>query len=608
MRDLLTAKPLLLGKRVLTPFFFLLLLLMGGGGLGASDDAAPTPARVLVLIPTTAGLPAIEQILHALREKLLWGSGRPLDLHVETADFTQFPSENYAAIYARFLAEKYQHLGEEHQPEVIVAVLGAAYRFFKEYRETLFPKVPLVFVGLDPSELDAVGRLPQSTGTLADFNITGTLEAALALRPEARRLLAIWGASPAERPAALIKALEDFAGRLEIDYLIGEPPARMREVLGGLPADTIVYYAHFVADQAGGRYLPADVLAAIAPAAAAPIFGVWETYLGRGLVGGHLYSPPLVGLAAGELVLRLLQGESADAIAPVVVPSRWAFDARELARWELNEAALPPGSEVRFRPPDFWSENRTAILGTLTVVILQILLIALLVREYRIRVRAEEQARALGRKLVDAHETERAELARDLHDSLQQQLGFLAMTVGGLEQELARAGVQGTAPALFRERLVRLCGEVRDYAHRLHPPALRDLGLAEALQAECDQLTQTLGVPVRLVADPALAEPPYPVALTLYRIVQEALHNVAKHARAHDVLVTLESWDGGLRLGIRDDGQGFDPARLNPRASLGLFALRERLRAIGGTLEVDSAPGEGSAILAFVPLDRAGLP
>ncbi len=605
MRDLSTAKPLLLGKRVLTPCF-LLLLLMGVGSLGASDDA--TPARVLVLIPTAGGLPALEQILHALQETLLWGSQRPIDIHVETADFTHFPSENYAAIYARFLAEKYQHLGEEHQPEVIVAVLGAAYRFFKEYREILFPKVPLVFVGLDPSELDAVGRLPQSTGTLADFNITGTLEAALALRPEARRLLAIWGASPAEHPAPLIKALEDFAGRLEIDYLIGEPPARMREVLGGLPADTIVYYVHFVADQAGGRYLPADVLEAIAPAAAAPIFGVWETYLGRGLVGGHLYSPPLVGQAAGELALRLLRGESADAIAPVVVPSRWAFDARELARWGLNEADLPPGSEVRFRPPDFWSENRSVILVTLAVVILQALLIALLVREYRVRVHAEEQARALGRKLVDAHETERAELARDLHDSLQQQLGFLAMTAGSLEQELVCAGIHSQAPVLFRKRLVRLCGEVRDYAHRLHPPALRDLGLAEALQAECDQLTRTLGIPVRLVADPALADPPDPVGLTLYRIVQEALHNVAKHAHAHDVLVTLEPWDGGLRLGIRDDGQGFDPARLNPRASLGLFALRERLRAIGGTLEVDSAPGEGTALLAFVPLDQAGLP
>ena len=129
----------------------------------------------------------------------------------------------------------------------------------------------------------------------------------------------------------------------------------------------------------------------------------------------------------------------------------------------------------------------------------------------------------------------------------------------------------------------------------------------EVLSDECAHFTQALGIRVRLVVDPALAEPPRAVGLTLYRIVQEALHNVAKHAGAHEVLVTLEPERGGLRLGIHDDGRGFAPGPAT-RPGLGLFTIRERLQAIGGTLQIDSTPGEGTTILVSVPLTEGHQP
>lgn len=150
--------------------------------------------------------------------------------------------------------------------------------------------------------------------------------------------------------------------------------------------------------------------------------------------------------------------------------------------------------------------------------------------------------------------------------------------------------------------------EVRDDAHRLHPPQLEDLGLADTLRDECERSSQDMGIPVRLIVDPELVEPSPMVGLVLYRVVQEALQTVAKHAGAGGVIVTLEMSRGPLHLSIRDDGRGFDPAERGPSGKLGLLAMRERLRAICGALEIDSARGEGTAILVSVPLRQDARP
>jgi signal transduction histidine kinase len=470
-------------------------------------------------------------------------------------------------------------------------------------RDILFPNVPLVFVGMSRYELDAIGTMPGSTGAITDLDVIGTLEAALTLKPSTRRLMVILGASPYEKANLDVKKIEKhFGGRFEVAYLVGESVSRLREILGELSTDTLVYYAHVFADDAGMTYVPADVLEAISPASAAPIFGAAETYVGRGIVGGRVYVPERVGQAAAELVLRVLRGESPESIPAADVQSLWVFDAREVARWGLNEADLPPDSEIRFRERTLWSERRAYILGPLVFIILQTLLIGFLLRERQVRLRAESRALSLGHRLATAHEEERMELARDLHDNLQQQLGFLAITVGRLQEALASAGVQSPAPGIVRDRLVCLSGEVRALAHRLHPPELEQLGLTEALRVECARFSQVMGIPVRLIAEAALPEPPRTVGLAIYRVVQEALQNVAKHARARGVVVSLEVHDGRLLLGVRDDGQGFRPGPKIRLPSLGLFAMRERVRVIGGSLQIDSSHGDGTAVLVSVPL------
>jgi len=153
--------------------------------------------------------------------------------------------------------------------------------------------------------------------------------------------------------------------------------------------------------------------------------------------------------------------------------------------------------------------------------------------------------------------------------------------------------------------LARLSEDVHALSYRLHPTVLEDLGLVAGLQGECDRLARQ----EPLVVDAKLHEVsdaiPRDVALCLFRVLQEALRNVARHANASGVEVSLRELDGGLQLAVCDDGVGFLPAGRHARGHLGLASMHERLHLVGGELDLDSAPGKGTTVVAWVPLQRA---
>jgi signal transduction histidine kinase len=149
---------------------------------------------------------------------------------------------------------------------------------------------------------------------------------------------------------------------------------------------------------------------------------------------------------------------------------------------------------------------------------------------------------------------------------------------------------------------VRLSEDVHTLSYRLHSSLLEDLGLAEALKAECEFFTRQETIPCDLKLQDVPGSLPHETALCLFRVTQEAMRNVARHARASAVEVTLRCLDDGLQLAIRDNGAGFDPSRKRERVSLGLASMRERVHLLGGELDIESAPGHGTTIVAWVPL------
>ncbi len=223
------------------------------------------------------------------------------------------------------------------------------------------------------------------------------------------------------------------------------------------------------------------------------------------------------------------------------------------------------------------------------------------------RRRAEDEARDLNGRLITAHEDERARLARALHDDFTQRLAVLAIDAGRREKGLGDT-VAGNAMRSMRHDLVQLSEDVHALSYALHPAILEDLGLIEALKAECARFGAVEGIPTRFRADDGVHEPTRALSLCLYRVAQEALRNVARHSSASSVEVELRAVGGGLELAVHDNGVGFDPTQKQGRPSLGLAGMRQRLSVVDGELLIDSAPGVGTSVVARALLKRGGAP
>ena len=216
--------------------------------------------------------------------------------------------------------------------------------------------------------------------------------------------------------------------------------------------------------------------------------------------------------------------------------------------------------------------------------------------------RTEDNLRDLSRRLIRAHEEQRAQLARELHDDITQRLAVLAIDVGRGEL-IAPSGPQAAVMREVRDGLVRLSEDVHSLAYQLHPSVLEELGLAEALRTECERIGRSGRVDLSAEIDPLPAAVGKDAALCLFRVAQEALSNVVRHAGARTASVALRPRDGGLLLTVRDDGIGFNLERPGKDRSLGLASMHERVQLVGGTLDIESASGRGTAIVAWVPAE-----
>lgn len=259
-------------------------------------------------------------------------------------------------------------------------------------------------------------------------------------------------------------------------------------------------------------------------------------------------------------------------------------------------------------------ERLSVLKGWAFVAVTALLLFGLLRREFAARRntetalrRSQEQLRALARRLQSVREEESRRIARELHDELGQMLTGLKMDLRGIERDLEAA--RPDAPTCrWLEKLLaaseqvdaairavqRLCAELR--------PALVDrLGLPVSLRQEVRQFEERTGMVCRLHLREADSSPPDAIATALYRICQEALTNVARHAHATEVEVELRAAPDAWELEVRDNGRGIAPECLNDPHALGLVGMRERAAQFGGELRLLPRPGGGAVVRARIP-------
>lgn len=215
--------------------------------------------------------------------------------------------------------------------------------------------------------------------------------------------------------------------------------------------------------------------------------------------------------------------------------------------------------------------------------------------------RSHRELHALAGRLFGAQEEERRRISRELHDDLNQRLALLTLDIEALSQKVPRSR-RATSERLraVRDRVVELSDDVHGLAYQLHPSILDDLGLAAALRSHIADVTRREGIAIELSEDGLTRPIPADVASCLYRVAQEALRNVVKHAQPASVTVHLDSSSDGVTMAIDDSGVGFDP-RGTPHRGLGLVGMEERVRLVGGQFSLTSRPGEGTRVTVWVP-------
>jgi C4-dicarboxylate-specific signal transduction histidine kinase len=363
-----------------------LALVAFGAPPAALADSPTGRQNVLLLYGESRVLPAVLDLDEAIRTRFAQ-AGVEARFFSEYLDLSWASDPHYLVHVRAFLRSKYR----EHDLNVVVALGPLGLRFALDSRADLFPQAPIVFAAVTPAGAVRLEPGAPVTGVWMTADAALTVAAARQLQPGAHRLVVVGGAARQDRifTEDIRRDLARSRDALETSYLEGLPLEAVREALASLPPDTIVLLGSILRDGNGRTYSGRESLRVLAPASKAPLYGLFETGIGHGIVGGRLINFRDQGVHTADLVLRVLRGEPPQRIEPVGTTNTFVFDAQEIVRWGLAERDLPAGSVVLNRTPMIWTAYRWHLLGTASVIAAQGILIVALLSRRRRRRRAE---------------------------------------------------------------------------------------------------------------------------------------------------------------------------------------------------------------------------
>jgi PAS domain S-box-containing protein len=807
--------------------------------------------RVLIFNEYGPESPAVAAINQQIRAAIDNGPYQ-IEFYSEFMETALFPDQ----ATQREFEEWYIHKYSTRRPDVIVAVGPSPIRFMAEVHQKFFPGIPVVYCGSSEELAGNPGLDSSFTGIWEVIEPAKTIDIALKLQPATSHLFVVGGTAPYDvgELAVVRQDLHTYERRLDITYLTNLDMPTLLVRLKALPRQSMVLFTAFGKDAAGHRFIPATQSAPMVAAAAnAPVFSLADVTVGQGEVGGYVRSYAAEGAVAGKIVSRILNGERPEQIPIVRGADTYIFDWPALKRWGIDETKLPPGSIVLHRQPNFWELYKYYVLGAISLIVVEGLLILALfwqrarrrrveeslrisetrlqeaqgiahcgawewniatgeihwsdemyrilglrpqsvapdqrllqadnmpdrtakleealqtrqlyclehtivrpdgetrrvvelgqpkydsrgkpvsvigtllditerrqaeqrlreseqrfrtmadgapvmmwisgvdkrctdfnrgwleftgrpieleigdgwadgvhsddlqqclatyieafdarqpfTMEYRLRRNdgqyrwltdtgtprflhdgtfagyigccidindqkmAELARREVAGRLMNAQEAERTRIARELHDSIGQSIALLTlqMPVSG-EPPAGHLGAKHLSWQDLKDRLKALGTQVSHLSHQIHSSELDYLGLKGAVEGLCREFAEQDSIDVECSCVNVPRKLDSALALSFFRVTQEALHNITKHSQAKTVHVSLTADSAYLVLAIRDDGIGFNTDHSGDHPGLGLVSMRERINLIGGHFAVSSSPGAGTAINAKVLL------
>jgi signal transduction histidine kinase len=608
------------------------LLIWFAGAASASSQSR----QVVVLYDERVDLPGLAMINAAFTKTLISGSPDPVDIYREEMDLSRFDSEAYRNLLRDELHAKYA----AKKIDVVVAVMEPALTFLLSHRDEIFPGIPIVFCGLDGKLLGERSFPEDITGVLLKREFAPTVEIAARIHPETERFVVVAGTSAFDKQL-LTQAQEEFQPlekRFAFTYLTDLPLAELLTRLSTLPPKTLILYITMFRDGAGQSYVPHDVAERISAAANAPVYGFLDQFVGHGLVGGYLYQSGQLGKEAAGLVLKILSGRKPQDVPLIEPPSSTTqFDARQLARWKINEDRLPPGSTVLFRERTVWERYRAWIIGGLSICILQALLITGLLGNLVKRHRAE---RSLKRAEEEAHRNRQ-------RMNLLSRVSLLGEMTASLAHELNQplSAIISNANAGMRyvergkddpETLRDILGDVESDAHRAYDiirnvrntikkgdPARRRIDLNELVTnvahvVRPDAAGYSCEVETSLAKDlPPIEGDPVQIQQVLVNLVSNALDAMRQTptGRRRVEISTTGKGESEVRLSVRDHGSGirtevhdrlFDQFFTTKEHGLGmgLAIVRSIVEAHGGKIHAENVADGGACFYFTLPVTK----
>jgi len=627
---------------VIARLVLLLLLSLAQANAAVANDE---PFRVLVLHSYRSSLPITSDWYAGIVRGFASAPDMKVDIDSESPDLTRLGGVDDTRLQQdeqfNWLLEFYRKNYEDRKPHLIISTDTLALRFLLAYGGELFPGVPIVFLDAD-REFVAARKLPANvTGVTGFLDIKGTLELVLHVHPDTQRVAVIVGSSVLDKDYERVarQAVDSFASRIEFVWLRGVPVDELVEALNNLPERTVALYLVQFRDRTGKRYVPRSMLQAFSTAAKVPVYGLWDTLLEHGIVGGRLATIEEDGYQAATMAVRILRGES-PANVPVVdrLANPPIFDGVELARWKIKESRLPPGSQVRHRPVSIWDQYRAEILAAVAVFVVQgIMIVALMLNRRRFR-RAQSALQDEHGRRTQAETIAAGLRGRLARFSKERSLGTMANAIAHeINQPLI--AIQNYAQAAKRRlegtiedkpKLIALIAKIEGQAERAGAITQRVRSLVNSGEP---QLTPCILNPlieevIRIMEPeaenrgfhitwepagdlPAVLAEALEVQLVLVNLLQNAIQSVDSSDQ-HDKRLSIEVRqinNREVRVSVTDWGSGVPAERLEdifePLYSgnsggmgMGLTICRAIIEAHGGRLWHERNP-EGGAIFRF---------